>query len=349
FLTSTYYAAFLASREDNPGARIEIDYQNDFVKTFADVDKTTSQIKITGQEGDGAGSIIREIEYDSISGLEYAAKEMAYDNYGRMITLTDPDADPGSGVNTIVDGQIYSRYDKTWVVVYDDLGRKTKVLYPGTSDKTDTKTIIYDDINNIVTTVDPEQRMVEEYYDWNGNLVKVGRYGDNSTSAEKYEFYEFEYDELKRKTKFTDAMGLITTYLYDERNLLLEQDYGNGKDMMTYNNLGQLETKTDRKGQVIAFTYDQMGRNTKATHYLSIANYQANTIDHTVELAYDNRGNAVRIANPNLIEHYVYDYANRVITLERRLKDTALRTKLADTIWSGPEADQVFTFQYQYN
>jgi len=31
-------------------------------------------------------------------------------------------------------------------------------------------------------------------------------------------------------------------------------------------------------------------------------------IDHTVELAYDNRGNAVWISNQNLIERYVYDY-----------------------------------------
>ena len=348
FKNSSYFNSFLASRTNNPGVRNVIDYQDDLVTSYVDIDKVNGDIKVTGKQGDGAGHVEKEIEYTyiDINDLtEYSVKRMDYDDYGRMVGLTDPDAGEHS-VPISVNGVTIDRHDKTWVVKYDDLGRQVKILYPETGNRTDVKVINYDDYNNTVTTVDPAGRKVLEKYDWNGSLVQVTRYGDNSTPSDKVEIIKFEYDELNRKTSFTDAKNIETIYRYDERNLLVEQVYSTtGSDKMTYNDLGQLVKKTDRKGNVITFTYDQMGRNTKSTHYTSIANFNNNTIDHEVVLAYDNRGNAVRIANQNLIEHYIYDYANRVIKLERKLKDTIL----ANDISTRTGLSNIYSFEYIYN
>jgi len=117
---------------------------------------------------------------------------------------------------------------------------------------------------------------------------------------------------MNRKTVFTDPKGIVTSYGYDERNLLVTQDYGAGagKDMMVYDDLGQLVRKVDQKGQVIRFAYDEMGRNTLVKHYKSAvdeADVKDTKIAYTVQTQYDNRGNAVRISNANLIEYYSYN------------------------------------------
>ena len=50
-----------------------------------------------------------------------------------------------------------------------------------------------------------------------------------------------------------------------------------------------------------------------------------------------------------LIEHYLYDAAGRVASLERHLKDAGLRQQLTDQVWDGEANSQVFSFDYQYN
>ncbi|MBN2444683.1 MAG: RHS repeat protein, partial [Spirochaetales bacterium] len=348
FLENPDFDDFLYSRNGNPGARIEIFYEDDLVKTYTDIDVSTGAVKITAVQGDGLGNVLSETEFAG-NGEAYS-KEYVYDDYSRMLSLTDPDADRSMSVPVEVNGVTINKYDKTWIVKYDDMGRKLKVLYPNTGSRTDIKRITYDDVKNSVTITDPAQRKTTETYDWNGNLTELIRYGDDQTDAAMTETYFFEYDELNRKTQATDAKGIITIYRYDERNLLVEQDYGvTGSDIMEYNDLGQLVKKTDRKGQVIAFTYDQLGRNTRALHYISGADFADNIVDHTVELEYDNRGNAVRVSNQNLIEHYIYDYGNRVIALDRRLKESGLREQISSSLWDTPAGDQVFSFEYTYN
>jgi RHS repeat-associated protein len=275
---------------------------------------------------------------------------MSYDALGRMIALTDPDASSDWSPMK-VHGIWIEKHDKTWVVFYDDIGRKQRILYPQTEyGRTDTKTITYNDAENSVTTVDPSGRKLYERYDWNGNLIELIAYGyEGITPSSEVQRYSYEYDELNRKVKFTDPKGIETGYTYDERNLLLEQDYGlTGSDLMEYNDLGQLVKKTDRKGQVLSFTYDEMGRNTSVKHFESEEDYLGNNPVRNVETVYDNRGNPVRIDNEHLIEYYIYDHSNRVISLKRFIKEEAIREQVV-TVWGGDEANQVFAFSYTYN
>ncbi|MBN2534763.1 MAG: RHS repeat protein [Spirochaetales bacterium] len=125
------------------------------------------------------------------------------------------------------------------------LGRKKEVVYPETvPGRSDSKVVYYNDAKNTVTTIDPLKRMIVEQYDWNGNLVELTARGDSSTSSQDFQSYFYEYDELNRKTSFTDPEGIITTYTYDERNLLVRQDYGvTGADCMTMNRLVRTEDR----------------------------------------------------------------------------------------------------------
>ncbi|HEX3044270.1 MAG TPA: polymorphic toxin-type HINT domain-containing protein [Bacillota bacterium] len=348
FLTSPGYGAFLASRQNNPRTRSEINYTEDFVKTFTDIDSQTNAVKATGQQSDGLGHVEEEIEYDG-SGNRYAVKRMTYDLEGRRVGLTDPDAGATSYFYP-VNGVRVARYDKTWITEYDDLGRQKWVLYPETeSGRTDSKRFVYNDVENSITITDPMGRKSYEKRDWNGNLIQAVNYGDTDTKSDDCQVTNYTYDKLNRLIKMVDPKGIITTYRYDERDRILEQNYGtSGSETMEYDDLGLLTRKTDRMGQIQVLQYDEMKRATSVKHYKSNADYQNGAICRQVETVFDNRGNAVRVDSDTLIEYYTYDHNNRVIKLERRLKDPNLRQQVA-AVWGGDPAAQKFGFNYQYN
>ena len=338
--------AYFETRKNNPGIRREIDYTTDYIRAISDIDASAGEVHVTAVQGNGLGQVEEEIEYRE--GSRYSVKRMSYDSFGRMIALTDPDAEE-SFVSMEVQGTMVDRYDKTWIVKHDALGRTRRVIYPQTvPGRLHTKEYTYDDEENTITVVDPERRTVVERRDWSGNLVEVRALGDSDTPEEDWQVYTYEYDELNRQVKFVDPEGVTTLYRYDERNLLVEQDYGSAGDLMEYDDLALLVKKTDRKEQVTTFQYDEMGRNTLMEQYKKDGNGN-DMIDEEVARAYDLRGNVVRVENGSMIEHYRYDAAGRVERLDRRLKDNALRQLLADRVWDGEADNQVFSFEYQYN
>lgn len=354
---STGFQTFLSSRLNNPGARVEVDYVNDLVKSEIDFDLEKGGVKKTGVQKDGLGNIEEEYLYNGNDSI-YSVKKMTYDNLGNMIALTDPDASANFSYLNVGDNSV-EYHDKTWVVKYDDLNRQIKVLYPQTSSgRTDIKNIIYNDEENSVTTIDPLGRSFYTRKDWSGNTVEVKNFGNSETNGTEVQIYLYEYDQLNRKVKFTDPEGLVTKYKYDERNLLIEQIYFDlpnnitdfGSDNFFYNTLGQVLYKTDRKGQVIHFDYDELSRNTFVKHYNSLTDYE-NTPEspvRTVKTDYDKRGNAVRIESESLIEHYKYDYANRVEILNRHITDNTVRAGI-ESVTGIPELNQVLSFSYKYN
>ncbi|MCK4778061.1 MAG: RHS repeat protein, partial [Actinomycetia bacterium] len=239
------------------------------------------------------------------------------------------------------------------------MNRKKQVIYPATEKGAApaVKRIVYDDYLNTVITTDPEGRTVVQTMDWAGNITEVLSQGDYNTPINEQQLYSYEYDELGRKTLFTDPKGIQTFYYYNERDLLVEQKFTadtaqaeTKSDFMEYDSMSRLLVKTDRKGQLAAFSYDSLGRNTEVIHYLNGEDYNSNNPSGRVTTAYDKRGNAVRIDNRNLIEYYKYDYANRVTELNRKLKDNLadIRASVAD-VWGGPADGQTFNFSYGYN
>jgi len=167
-----------SSRKDNPGVRIEIDYQADAAKSYvyeviAPATNSVRYVKVTGVQKDGLEHTEEEVEYNTVTGAAHGKKLMVYDNLGRMVAMTDPDAKALIG-EIMVNGVNVIRYDKTWVIKYDDLGRQSKVLYPQNSDSTNpVKFIYYNDVENSITTVDPTGRKLLEKRDWSGNVTTV--------------------------------------------------------------------------------------------------------------------------------------------------------------------------------
>lgn len=342
--TDGSFSAFLTSRQYNPGVRVEIDYANGFVKTRTDFEynsgtQTWSTI-VTGQQQDGVGNVEEEITYGAAEEI-HAVKKMVYDRYGRMIALTDPDAGTAYS-NITVNGERVQRFDKTWLVKYDDLGRTIKVLYPDTGVGTKVKVISYNDRENSTTTIDPEGSTLYAKMDWNGNVIEQIAYGNSSTSSSEVQQYYMEYDSLNRLVLSQDPEGLITEYRFDERNLLTEQIYGNGSDFMTYNDRGLLTNKSDRKGQNIEFYYDEAGRNIE-TRYIRTDSI----LEDTEYRQFDRRGNVIRVENNGIIEQCVFDGAGRISDLNRRVKNIVYRNSIS-SVYPGALEDQHFSFQYNY-
>lgn len=339
------FSSFLAGRRYNPGVRKEIDYGSAYVKTLTDFEYDSgthswSTLAAAVQQ-DGVGNTTEEITYGA-GGSVYAVKSIVFDLYGHMIALTDPDA--GTDSSTIsVNGVSVQRYDKTWLVRYDDLGRTIKVFYPDTTGGSKIKRISYNDGENSVTTTDPEGSVLYEKMDWNGNVTMRIAYGDSDTDTTETQRYGFTYDALNRLTESVDPEGLVTGYRFDERDLLVRQIYGNGSDFMVYDDRGLLTSKTDRKGQLIAFTYDEAGRNTK-TEYFKVGETTADDIEYRL---YDRRGNVIRVENRELIEQCTFDGAGRLSDLNRRLKNILYRNSVA-SVYGGTVSDQTFSFSYGY-
>lgn len=343
------FSGFLSARSLNPGMRKNIDYLMDKTVTTMDLDVGLGLIKESGVQGNGLGNVEEEIEYAE---TENYSKRMSYDNLGQMIAMTDADAGAAYTIVTIHDTQV-EKHDKTWLVKYDDLGRKIQVIYPKTEEnKTPSvKQIYYNDVENITTGVDEEGRTTVEKRDWNGNVIEMTQYGDSRTSTVDRQVTKFVYDELNRKTAMIDPRGITVRYRYDERGLLVQEEYepedgsASLSDMMTYDDNGQLVERKDRKGQRIVLSYDRMGRKILETYFDS-----TNLGAGSLRTDYNERGAVVRSENTGLIEHFVYDISGRLITLDRKLGDalSVERSRIGQQLWGGA-LDPVFSFTYQYN
>ena len=124
---------------------------------------------------------------------------MVYDNQSRLVALTDPDKGNYLGKYEI-HGALFDRYDRTWLIEYDDLGRKKRVIYPQTEPGImAVKSYTYEDVTNSIEVKDPEGRIVRQRKDWNDNVLEVMHFGDNESLSDEYRHYCYKYDELNRK------------------------------------------------------------------------------------------------------------------------------------------------------
>ncbi|MBN2531531.1 MAG: RHS repeat-associated core domain-containing protein, partial [Spirochaetales bacterium] len=260
----------------------------------------------------------------------------------------DPDAGTEYRMRNVM-GTPVRVYDKTWLVWYDDLNRKTQVEYPDDDGNLVRKRITYDDVDLIAITRNTRGYDTVEAYDIDGNLIRITRPGvKDGTGTERDLEYLFEYNQLKQKTAFTDPLGERVSYNFDERGLLTRLDYGNGSDLMSYDKNGNLLTRTDRNRSLIKFYYDEMGRNIRQD-YFTRDNYQ-DPYDY-IELGYDGRGNLVKVDSRKLFEQMAYDSRARLMWVERMYRDASSREDLAskvDWITAASEEEQRFRFGFTY-
>lgn len=334
------FLPFLASRENNAGTRTFIDDKKSFAKTETDIDLSFNKSLISAIQSDGLGKPEEEYSYD-VNGIR-GIKRTTYDSLGRMLSITDPDA--GSEFTEIVlHGEKVKRYDKTWIVKYDDLGRQVKVLYPVTHESAaSVKYMTYNDRNNSVETIDPEGRRTLVFSDWAGNITQIINYGRDDTKEESVRYNYFEYDSLSRKRLFTDALGEKVWYNYNARDLIISLVYGQtGSDTMSYNDKGLLIEKTDRKGNKIETRYDEAGRAVFQSRV-----YPDGTLDEEIRLSYNRLGLGWRIEGKELTEYSEYNEKGALITHSRYLKNDMLRAQSHSVL---PLTENSYTFFYEYN
>ena len=124
----------------------------------------------------------------------------------------------------------------------------------------------YDENFNRKSAADRNGNTTFYEYDAHGNVTKITE-PDTSDPNEGGET-TFEYGDSRFKhlpTKRTDALGYVTEWTYDDHgNRLSERRYLTAppgstyvERTWTYNAWGQVETATDERGGVTAYTYDE--------------------------------------------------------------------------------------------
>ena len=101
--------------------------------------------------------------------------------------------------------------------------------------------------------------------DVRGNIVEVRQYqpGHAAGSASGFDRTVFTYNRKNLLAGVTDTAGHTWQYSYDLRGHKLgDVDPDKGTTTLTYTTAGDVETSSDGRGAVVAYTYDAIGRKT---------------------------------------------------------------------------------------
>jgi RHS repeat-associated protein len=219
----------------------------------------------------------------------------AYDPLNRMIRQTD-----GNGIVG------------AWT--YDPVGN----LLQTTDGDNNPHSYTYDAINRRVTLTDSLAKSIQYSYDNVGNLVEVvDRNGEPTTYA---------FDAINRRISTTDAQPSITTFQYDPASNLVKivdgnshstsftydlvnrriaeqyPDLSNNTVHYTYDNVGNVISRTDQKAQTTAYTYSDLYFLLQRTYPISPADV----------FTYDLSGRNLTATRGSWAEAFKYDGADRL-------------------------------------
>ena len=277
-----------------------------------------------------------------------------YDTLGRQTTAIDANGgvlsnlyDSFNNIIEVIDKEgrhLYREFDWTGRMVYtkDALGNEARYEYSAAN--------LPGDVQPYVST--GGKCDVENFTDANGNNMTTYKYGKqtlavidalrNKTSYQYDAFGELTatvdpkgntttltYDLRGNKTGETTALGFSTTYQYDNNGNVINEINGEGQIKTFYNKNNQPVRKEYSDGNVKQFTYDNLGRLTRARDNYSDYSYLydnnedlTNRYDsinkETLAYEYDANGNRTRMIANGKTVNYEYDGMNQVT------KETAL-------------------------
>ena len=229
----------------------------------------------------------------------------------------------------------------------------------------------YNPDNEVRKITYPKGNSINKEYDAKGNVLKITR-SPVTGSSDPDIVTEFTYDPVFNFIKtIKDPLQRVTTYDYDNDGNIITITYPEVDSQIpevtfTYNQYGQLETKTDPNGVITKFEYYS------ATGYLHKTITDFGDITHfnnTTEFTYDNRGNILTVTdalgNVTTMEYdalnrltktispapfnyqtkYTYDENNNLIKLEKQKNAAAAEWQLTE--YEYDNLDQlVLTKQY---
>jgi RHS repeat-associated protein len=212
--------------------------------------------------------------------------------------------------------------------VYDSLGRvATNFLYAaGATAPSRTNVFIYDAMNRVVQTIDPDGgtntvvynaigkqqtiidqlgRTISYTYDTLGRLTKT-TYPDLTTESSTY-------DANGNRATSTDRGSRTTTYIYDALNRLTQTIYpDNTTNTMVYDGIGRVARTIDARGTITGFNYDTAGRRLAVTNAVGITGLQS-----VSSYGYDANGNQITFTDAmNHVTTNVFDMLNRQVQVK---------------------------------
>ena len=284
-------------------------------------DSNNNLLKKTSAEG-----LETEWEYDALDRMVKVTTPMdfvyekTYDNVGNLTELENPlghlqqfQYTDDYKVSKYID-QINNETD----YAYDEHGRLMETTRP----EGDVHTVNYDKVNNITSYWDPNDTPAYYMYNEAGSLV--AKYLPDLTKTNgDYIGYLYHYDNLGRRTGFTDDAGKLTTSTLDALGRVTQLSNPNGKSIgMTYDSLGRMTDIDFNGGESIDYVYDALSRLISETdgHGTKSIAYDAcsrvtNVTDHfgdQYSYTYDDDGRQLTTTTPLGTSTSTYDDDGRV-------------------------------------
>lgn len=210
-------------------------------------------------------------------------------------------------------------------MVYDPLGRMTRVTYPD-STKAESS---YSNWSEIIK--DPNVHQKTYHRDAFGRIIRVDELIGGQTQSTHY-----KYDPMGNLTQIANAMGQITSVTYDSlsRKIALD-DPQMGRWTYAYDINGNLVTQTDASLQATTMTYDRLDR-------LS----QKQTVEGNLVYSYDSGTNGIgrlsQVSDLNGMSHRFTYNALGQMTVKSRTVDGA--TYNSTTAYDALGRDKTFTY-----
>ena len=365
----------LIAHKDRNGNTVTFEYSGDKLTTITNA---SGRKALISYNGDG---FISQIDLPEGRSLKYT-----YEN-GDLATFTD-------GNNGVTQYEYNAKHQLTAIITpkghaslrmkYDDQGRVSEQIVGAT----ETYNLAYSDDGSLTTTTDANGYQTKHYYDDEGRLIKNedarGYFEEYKYDADFNRTYfkdrggreyiytfddrgnkltengplgwkqQWEYNELDRVTKHTDAETRVTSMVYDERGNLTKlinadqkftetsydsrglpltiSDFNTNVTVNTFDpTTADLLTSTNAEGDQTTFTYDGLGRmvsmkngNDNKYRYVYDKNDNLLTVDgelsYHLAYRYDANNNRTHVIDPNGgdIETF-YDASELVVKVENQL------------------------------
>ena len=325
--------------------------------THDDINQITQIADSLGQttrfEYDPAGRLLKVIypdnseivfQYDSMGNAITFTDEIgrtldfAYDSAGNLTSKTDPE---GNATQYTYDSL------NRLIQIIDALGNATRFSYDARGNMIEiadslgnTTSYTYDELNRIAQTSYPDGSRELFRYDKAGNLI----YYMNRKGEETSNFYDAGNRLIRRRL----PNGVMENFQYDDMDNLITIESDNSLIRRAFDQLGRLVQEVDGWGNLINYSYDELGNLTFLSTYLD-------GVALIRRYAYDDLNRLIQIEDENgHITSYGYDSRSRVnekilpnLTSTEYTYNTA--SELTDLAHIAPAGDSFRTFSFQYD
>lgn len=219
---------------------------------------------------DGNDNLYQTAVLDGNTGAILSSNTFAYDANGNR-------------TNSTVWRQVCSVWTpSTTAYIYDAMNRVVQTIDPDNG----TNTVVYDLNGRQQVTIDKMGRTNSYAYDALGRLIQT-TYPDLTTETNGY-------DANGNRITSTDRTNRVTSYVYDALNRLTQTIYpDNTTNTNVYDSLGRVAQTIDARGTITAFAYDAAGRR------IAVTNAFGTSVAATNFYGYDADGNQTTFTDAN--------------------------------------------------